>query len=123
MSIGTPSLSFEEDIREWPWWRPIRKSDIAPTAAGAVTASGQLAPTGVCKQVIGWAIKETTGSVGATFTLWDGVNTEGTVIVPITLSANESTRDRSGPPGIQCVSGGLYLQVISGSISGVVYWI
>lgn len=116
-----PAIVIEEG--QWPWWRPIRKSDISPTAAGAVTASGQLAPTGVCKQLIGWALAETSGLNTATLRIWDGVNTEGSVMVRINLAANESTRDRSGPPGIQCVSGGLYLQIVSGSVEGVIYWV
>lgn len=123
MSVASPSLALTEDIGQWPWWRPIRKSDISPTAGGAVTASGAITPTGVCKQVIGWSIVETTGTAGATIRLWDGVANEGSVIVRIDLNANESTRDRGGPPGIQCVSGGIYLQVVSGSVEGVIYWI
>lgn len=123
MSVTSPPESLTIVEGQWPWWRPIRKSDIAPTAAGAVTASGQLAPTGVCKQLVGWSLAETTGATGASLRIWDGVNTQGSVMVRINLSANESTRDRSGPPGIQCVSGGLYLQIISGSVEGVIYWI
>lgn len=123
MSVTSPPAALAIIDDQWPWWRPIRKSDISPTAAGAVTASGQLAPTGVCRQLIGWAFAETTGANGAALRIWDGVNTEGSVMTRINLAANESTRDRSGPPGIMCVSGGLYLQIISGSVEGVIYWI
>jgi hypothetical protein len=123
MSWTAPPAGQPEGSAGWPWWWPIRVTDLSGTAGGAVTTSGIIPATGVVRQLVGWAIKETTGAAGSNFVIWDGVNTQGKVIVPINLAANESTRDRSGPPGLWCLSGGLYLQMVSGSISGVVYWV
>jgi hypothetical protein len=118
-----PGVDIDIDPRVWPWWRPIRKSDISTTAGGALTTSQQIAPTGVCKQLIGWAVAETTNAAGASFRLWDGVNVQGSVLARVNLATNESNRERAGPPGIHVVSGGIYLQMLSGSIEGVIYWI
>ena len=103
--------------------RGVRKTDIASTPGGAVTASVQLPSSGRIQQLLGWAIAETTGTATAGFRLHDGIGTGGGVLVRINLAANESTRDRGGPPGIWVVNGSIYLEVLSGSIEGVIFWI
>jgi hypothetical protein len=113
----------EIETEGWPWWKPVRKSDIALTAAGAVTASKQVMPSGRCKQICGWAFAETTGAATASFRLRDGTTANDFVLAKINLNASESTRDRWAPPGIDCVSGAVFLEVLSGSIEGVIYWI
>lgn len=67
----------------------------------------------------GWAVKETTNAAPASFNLCDG--TGGPVIVPITLATNESTRDWLDGAGI-IVRTGLYVDVLSGSVSGTLWF-
>ena len=107
----------------WPWWRPVKKNDIAATPGAAVTASRQVMPSGRCCQLLGWSFAETTALAGASFRLHDGFGTSDQVLVRINLSSNESTRDRSAPPGITVTSGAIFLEILSGSVEGVLYWI
>lgn len=71
--------------------------------------------------IYGWAFEETTGAATAQLELIDGDSNNGDRIVPITLLANESTRDVFGQPGIWC-DRGVYCRVLSGSIRGTVYY-
>ncbi|MGH7748059.1 MAG: hypothetical protein ACREQ5_25370, partial [Candidatus Dormibacteria bacterium] len=70
-------------------------------------------------RVVWWAWRETTGAAPATFRLWDGSNNGGQLLVPFSLSANGSTRDY---PGLHSLpySIGLYLEVLTGTVEGVV---
>lgn len=68
-------------------------------------------------RILFWSFLETTGTARATIRLRDGSDTGAAVIVPISLSAGESTRDWLGPQGIPCRAG-VYLEVVSGSVEG-----
>jgi hypothetical protein len=94
-------------------WYPITPIHIAATTVG-----GQFI-TRECR-LYGWAFEETTGSAPAKCDLYDGTTTGGQTIVPITLLANESTRDIWGKPGI-VVGNGIFLNVLSGSVRATVY--
>lgn len=63
----------------------------------------------------GWSWVETTGLARAHVELTDGKN--GALIVPITLSAGQSTRDWLDGRGIYVVSS-LFIHVLSGSVRG-----
>lgn len=95
-------------------WFTAEVIDLPATtiSQALVTRSGVL---------FGWSFKETTGSAPAAVSLDDGSshNTQG--IVAITLLANESTRDIWGFPGIW-VNSGIYVQILSGSITGKIYF-
>lgn len=100
--------------------RPSRKwfaseiVDIPTTTASQpfITRSGVL---------YGWAFSETTGTNPASLSLVDGSTDNGQGIVPITLLANETTRDIFGYPGIWC-NAGVFLHVKSGSVTGKIYY-
>jgi len=81
----------------------------------ATTQSGMLV-TGACR-VLFHAFKESTGSAPAAYNLTDGNATGAKVILPITLGANESTRDWLGNKGLE-VQDGVYFQLVSGSVIG-----
>jgi hypothetical protein len=70
-------------------------------------------------RLVGWALRETAGAT-ATAYLRDGVDAGGDIIVPISLSANESTRDVYIPGGLS-FGRGLYLDVVTGSVEGSVW--
>lgn len=97
------------------------KSDLSLTLGGVVTASRADIAAGNAYEFMGWSIRETTGSATAAFRLRDG-DVNGEVIANANLAANESIRDLFAPNGVRVNTGRIYLQVLSGSIEGVVYW-
>lgn len=68
----------------------------------------------------GWAFWEPTGLAAATLRLFDGTNDDGTLIVPISLDAGQSTRDMIPEPFLAAYAG-LYLEVVSGTVEGAVW--
>lgn len=68
----------------------------------------------------GWAFVETTGADPAELELIDGSGTNGALVVPITLSSGESTRDTFPGTGIGIYTS-LFLNIVSGSVRGAVW--
>lgn len=68
-------------------------------------------------RLVGFACRESAATPAvATFIIVHGATgAGGTVLVPVELSANESTRDWFGPEGIACASG-LSIDWIAGTI-------
>lgn len=98
------------------------KTDFGPTPGAAVNASRVVLNTDV-HAILGWSICETSGVSNAQVRLIDGGAVGGEVFARVNLLANESVRDWYIPKGIRCFTGRLFLQVISGSVEGVVYWL
>lgn len=71
-------------------------------------------------QYAGHSFHETSGSAGALIRLYDGAESGGDLIGIIALVAGESARDWYLPHGLGYVNG-LYVQVASGQVEGVVY--
>lgn len=101
---------------------------MAASAAANVTSftakvsSTAIVASGVTK-ILGWSLTETTASVGASAAFYDNATAaSGTNYGTITLASNESVRDSFGEIGLLCATGGIYLSVISGSVSGAVFW-
>lgn len=99
------------------------KTDFSPIGPGlAVNASGIIINAGV-HAVLGWAVCETSGTANAQCRIHDGNSANGEVFARINLLPNESVRDWYIPRGIRCFTGRLFLEMISGSVEGVVYWL
>jgi hypothetical protein len=98
-----------------------RKTDLSLVPGGPVAASRVMLNSDV-HSVLGWAIAETTGNTPASIRLWDGRGITGEQFGRINLQGNESVRDWFIPHGIRCYSGAIFLQVVTGSVEGVVYW-
>lgn len=96
------------------WW-PIKPIHIAATTTDQqfITRGGRL---------FGWSFEETTASAGATCSLIDGTTSGGQTIVPISLIANQSTRDIWGKPGIE-VGNGVLLHMFAGSVRATIYFL
>lgn len=62
----------------------------------------------------GWAFYNASAASRAVITLNDGIG--GPTIVPVSLTAGQSTRDWLSGTGVQIVTG-LYLTVVSGAVS------
>lgn len=98
------------------------KTDIATAPGGAVTASRIVINSDV-HAILGWAFAETTGTAGATIRIHDGSSATGEVFARINLTSNESVRDWYIPKGIRCFTGRIFIEIISGSVEGVIYWL
>lgn len=98
-----------------------KKTDIAPTTAGAVTVS-RIVLNGDVSTLDGWLLAETTGAAAAAVRFHDGnnANTEsfGRINIP---SGTSFLKDPFGR-GVRCFTGRIFLEVISGSVEGVIYW-
>lgn len=100
---------------------PYKKTDLGKTPGVAVTVSRQVFAGDVCT-LYGWAVAETTGAASAAIRLRDGLDANAEVIARINLLASESDRDTFTPHGIIVSTGHLWLEVLSGSVEGVLFW-
>lgn len=73
----------------------------------------------VAGRLAGFSFRETAGDA-AVIRLRDGFDTSGGLIATTSLAANESVRDWFMPDGISFGSG-LYVEILSGTIEGVVH--
>jgi hypothetical protein len=93
-----------------------------PSTAGQVVVlevdgSDRIAPTAL----FGWVLSESTGLAAAKFSVYDGENASGLLLVPsITIAAGLPSIAWFGDQSIQVQSGSVYLDVLAGSIAGVV---
>ena len=97
------------------------KTDIAGGVGVAVTAS-RIVINGDVRAIGGWALAETTNAATASLRLHDGNNANGEVLVRINLAINESTRDIMPIHGIRVFTGRVFVEILSGSVEGVIYW-
>jgi hypothetical protein len=80
-----------------------------PGASGLVIAETTL---------MGFSVKESTNTSGATAAMrLRAGNVTGAILATVTLAQNESTSDWYGPSGI-AAAGGVYFELLSGSIAG-----
>ena len=89
-----------------------------PVPIPATSASRVLFGPGAL--VAGWALMETSGTAPASLVLVNGQDATGTIVVPVTLTAGQSTRDYLAGGGVLFDSG-VFLRVVSGSVSGSVW--
>ncbi|SRR6266568_1651097 len=97
------------------------KTDFSSSVDSPVSASRQIL-AGDVVAIGGWIVAETTGTAAAAFRLHDGNSAAGEAFGRINLAANESTRDFVFGRGIECLTGRVFLEVISGSFEGVLIW-
>lgn len=97
------------------WWRPALLLPV-----GTITADTQVYK-GPCV-LYGWAWAETTGGAGSSLDLYDGNDAGGALIVPLTLTSGQSTRDTFAFPGI-AVRTGLFIDFLTGSTKGTLWYV
>lgn len=112
------TLIVNEGGRRWA----ARKSDIGSTPGAAIVASRILPASGNVKALLGYALCETTGSQVASLRIHDGLTANTQAFARINLAANESTRDFILPYGVRCTTGELFIEMILGSVEGVIFW-
>lgn len=79
------------------------------------TSSGQLVNTAGC--LLLHATRETTGGAAAVYHLYDGSGTGGKLLLPVALSAGQSTRDSFMPHALPFKQG-LWFNLDSGLVEG-----
>ena len=90
---------------------------MKPTTLNLPPQSGQLINTAGCLTV--HATRETTGTTAAVYRFWDGSKAAGTLILPVSLTSGESTRDDFREHHLT-FNVGLYYELVSGTIEGSV---
>lgn len=93
-------------------------ADLNPSPA----TTSQVVVAQQVRILYGWALAESTGSATAKVRLRDGSSASGKLLAPITLAAGESVRDFFPVESVNVTNGAIYLEVVSGSVEGAVYW-
>lgn len=102
-------------------------ANLPGAAAAASYGSGTanqagVAPADAPGRLMGYAIRETSGTAGATVRLRSGTTVSGTPLGSgVTLAPNESVREWFGPTGIN-VPTAVFLERVSGATEVTVYW-
>lgn len=102
--------------------KSAERTDISAGVAGAVNASRQVLAGGDVEELIGWSLRETTGAAAAEMRLRDGNSAAGEVLAVVGLAANTSSFVFASGRGVRVLTGRVFLEVVSGSVEGVVYW-
>jgi hypothetical protein len=89
-----------------------------PTTASGVIACTIDGVTEVPVALTGWSVAEHTGSATAHAILRDGTVT-GTILGEIELASGAQSESNEA---VDVVTGAIYLQIVSGSIEGTVFW-
>ena len=71
--------------------------------------------------LLGWSVRETSGNATATFRLWNTTQAQGVIVATVSLNSGESSRDYL-PRGIEC-AGGLYFELVSGTLEGSAWFL
>ncbi len=74
----------------------------------------------VAVELCGWSVKETTGTATAALQFYNGDSNGGEIVGEQVLAAGASATVGPAPDGVLC-SRGLYLLVVSGSVTGSVW--
>lgn len=103
--------------------RPLRVTSLSAAPAAAITADTQTFVQNDICALCGFAVAETTNAAGASFRLWDGKKSQGLWGIRVNLGTNESAREFWYPRGLYVSTGRLTLEVLSGSLEGVLFWV
>lgn len=101
-------------------YRRLPDSPVTALAFGPTTASVDVVT--VQGILVGWAAVESTGTASASFDLMDGADDSGSLLVPVTVQAGQSTSDDFTSWGVW-VQRGVRVKMLSGSVRGAVYFI
>lgn len=98
-----------------------KKTDMSAGTAAAIVASRQILG-GDVRSVGGWAVSETTGAAAAAVRLHDGNGAAGEVIARISVPSGGMSFVLVHGKGIEVTTGRVFLEVVSGSVEGVLFW-
>lgn len=97
----------------------MRRVQVRVDQASADQLAGKVELVGGSGCITWHSLSETTGIASAAYDLYDGPPAAGQVLMSVTLSAGQSTRDYIGLHALPVV-GGLFLAVTSGTVAGVI---
>lgn len=95
--------------------KPAHHTDWTLNASGKIVA-------GFSVRLMGWSAAETSGGAACTINIYDGVDTTGTITMPIKLASGQSSTDWYGPNGI-LFKNGVYVNLASGQAAGSIYFV
>lgn len=99
-----------------------RKTDISGQVAQPVTTNIAVLQGGDVHALMGWSLRETTGAAAAAIRLHDGNSAATEVIATIALASGTSVTFLTHGRGIRVDRGRIFLEWLSGSVEGVLYW-
>ena len=70
--------------------------------------------------LMGWSLRETTGAAVAAVRLFSGTTAGGQLVASIALASGGSSDHATSDDGV-FVTGGLFLDVVAGSVEGAIY--
>lgn len=94
--------------------------DPAHHAEWTLSGAGKVV-TGFSVLFMGWSAMETSGSAACTINVYDGVDTTGSVVLPIKLASGVADSKWYGPNGVW-FKNGLYINLASGQAQGTVFF-
>lgn len=100
-------------VAEW-----IIRGPVKPVPIGTKTAGSSILSTAA--DLIGWSLKETTGAAAATVNIYNGTSNKGTLVAALAIPSGSTDRYSLDMFGVYCDSG-IYLDVVSGSVTGSVW--
>lgn len=127
MSEQTPDT---EALIAFTAWLENLRADVSQTVNGIYLRGARVVPVGTAQNamtrptsaagaLMGFGLREVTGTDPAPLLLRDG-GPDGDVVVPITLASGEDAHAWFGPGGINLTEG-LYVDVLAGEVDGAVY--
>lgn len=72
---------------------------------------------GFSVRLVGWSIRNMSSTTLATLDIYDGADTSGAVVFPITLQSNESSREWFYPGGV-LMKNAVYVNVTAQEVKG-----
>ncbi len=108
---------YEAYTADYTW----EKTDIASVPGGAQAAS-RLILGGDVHAFCGCELTETTGLAAAQVRLLDGSAAGNEVILGVKIAQATTFIFPPSDHGVRVYTGRIFLQVVSGSVEGVIYW-
>lgn len=101
--------------------RATYRTDISNGVGLAVVASRVVVGSTAC-ELHGWALRETTGAAKADVRLHDGKDQTTELLATIDVPSGGSNIALPQGQGVRVYTGTIFLEVVGGSVEGVVYW-
>ena len=76
---------------------------------------------GFSVKLLGWSIRNLSSTTLATLDIYDGTDTSGAVVFPITLQSNESSREWFWPGGV-LLKNSVYVNVTAQEVKGALFY-
>lgn len=115
--LATLLRNFEE--REVRLEQSLNGIQVRGARAVQVGLGGTARPSTTNGAMVGYALRETTGTTAAVVEIREGA-VDGPLLFPLTLAPGESVRDWLAPGGVS-YGGGLWVNVVSGTVDGAVF--